>query len=233
MLTLPDNQKEFKFYRSFLNEEEAGVFTRFLDKHQIPYSRETSGTLLDSVIVGDGLVPKVVIKIRSQDFVRVRDSIREEIEALSVSDLKEHFLNQLSSQELVDILQVQDEWSVEHIEIAKRLLRLRGEIVIDEHMDELAESRYAEVRKGKRGSRFWMAVYGIGMLLGMVLSPLLIVAGIGMSWYYAYGKSVDPNGRKYFVFDEPTRLIGQVMLYGGIGLLVVGLLILTGIIPLF
>lgn len=88
----------------------------------------------------------------------------------------------------------------------------------EEELEALAEKRFEEVRKGKAGSKLWMGIYLLGMVIGLFTNIVFIVAGIGMFYYYGYGKSVDPDGNKYFIYEESTRSIGKVLFFVGIGL---------------
>lgn len=106
------DKAEFKTYKSFGSTEEAAAYIDLLKEHNISYSAESPEQLLDSVIIGEGVLPKVILKIYSGDFMRVNSIIAQQIEQ-SADDLETHHLNQLDNEELREILEKPDESSVE------------------------------------------------------------------------------------------------------------------------
>ena len=213
---LGKNRQDLESYRSFLNEEEAKDFTSFLEEHGILFSVESSGTLIDSAIVGDGLVPKLVVKIPIDDFKKVKALIAAQIRSLSPEELQSHYLNDLDNDELRVIIEKPDEWTAENIEVAKMLLEQRGVPIEEEELNEIEFQRFQELNQGKRGNRLYMCLYGLGIVAGLFTYVILTFAGVGMALYYAFGKDTDINGHKHFIYDAETRLLGKVMLYGGL-----------------
>jgi len=206
----------YQTYRSFHSQEEARTFAELLEAHNIPYLLEGSSTVIDKAIVGEGFIPKVFLKILTTDFKKINSIIEENLKDISYTDINDHYLTQLDDEELKEIFERPDEWSIEDVSIAQLILKQRG-ITIDK--DEIQRSRarrLAEIRQGKKGTPAWMVFYSLGIVLGLFVSLILVIAGIGMGYYYAYGKSVDPDGKRYFVFDKSTRNYGTVMFYGGI-----------------
>ena len=221
----PEDPKLYKTYKSFHSVAEAASFARFLSDHEVLFLAEKSETIIDEAIVGTGLLPNVLIKLKPEDFKRVNALIEEQLSQVDFSEVEEHYLSQLDDKELLEIFKEPDKWSIEDINIAKIILRGRSINVTDEHVRELREKRMEEIRQGKKGNRFLMMLYFLGILLGLFTTPLFIVAGIGMGYYYAYGKAVDPDGNKYFVFEPETRNYGIIILYGGIAMLVLALIL--------
>ena len=227
----------FETYRSFLNEEEAKDFTNFLREHDVPFSLESSGTVIDSVFVGDGLVPKVVLKIPVDDFKKVRDLITEQIRSLSAEELENHYLNELDDDELREIIEKPDEWTVENIAVAKVLLEQRGVVIPEEELLEIELQRNQALEQGQEGDRGAMILYGLGIFAGLFFflwySPAgvdLCFAGIGMALYYAYGKDTDLDGNKRYIYDARTRILGKLILYGGILAIGAAILFVFGVV---
>lgn len=102
--------------------------------------------------------------------------------------------------------------------------------VSDEAIQELRERRLQEVRQGRKGNRVWMAFYFLSIILILVLHPIFFIAGVGMGYYYGYGRSVDQDGNKHYVYEPQTRFYGKIILYGGLLVLVVEILILWGVL---
>ena len=185
--------------------------------------------------VGDGLVPKVVLKIPVDDFKRVRDLITEQIRNLSAEELESHYLSELDNDELREIIIKQEEWTVENIEVAKVLLEQRGVQIASKELQEIERQRDLELEQGKKGDRISMLLYGLGIVFGVILfirasdaGIFLVFAGIGMAVYYAYGKDTDLNGNRRFIYDASTRMLGKVMLFGGILATIAALVFIFG-----
>ena len=145
---ISDGQNQYKFYRNFMNLDEAKAYGALLDAHDIPYQMETSGTVIDSAIVGSGLVPKAVVKILARDFRTVNRLIAERVRTADPSYIADHYLNQLRDTELLDIIKKQDEWSAEDISVAQVILAKRGINIIPSEIERFRRERLVEVRRG-------------------------------------------------------------------------------------
>lgn len=208
-------KKDFKYYKSFHNVEEAKVFSKILDEKKILYLAESTDTILDQSIVGTGMLPKVVIKLLPTDFKKVNGLIAYQIAELEYADVDDHYLNQLDTTELLDIFSKPDEWSVEDIHVAKIIVRQRGVNISKEEISEKRAARLKEIREGKTENKLIMFLYFIGIAVGLIFSPLFVIGGLGMGYYYGYSKSVDLDGEKYFTFEPKTRKLGKWMLIIG------------------
>lgn len=208
------HETDFAFFRDYHSIADAKLFTDMLEEHGIPYLATGAEAVIDEAIVGSGLMPKVVLKLRPEDFSKINAIIAEQI-ASGAENFSDHYLQAFSDEELKDIFAHPDEWSVEDFNIAKVVLRQRGVSITDTTIQALREERLTEIRAGKKGSYFWMSLYFVGIIVGAYFGVMYIIAGIGMGYYYAYGKSTDPDGVRYFVYDAQTRTYGKVILYGG------------------
>lgn len=223
-------KKDFKFYKSFHNVEEAKEFSKILDDKEILYLAESTETILDESIVGTGMLPKVVIKLLPKDFKKVNGFIAYQISELDYADIQDHYLIQLDDEELLEIFEKPDEWSVEDANVAKIITRHRGIKPSKEKIQALRAQRLDEIREGKSENKAMMLLYFVFIIGGWFFSPLFAIAGFGMGYYYGYSKNVDLDGEKYFTFEPTTRLLGKLMLIIG-GLIVFGeLLVLLNLI---
>lgn len=212
----------FEFYRDFHNEEQASQFADLLTQNRIPFRIEKNRTLLDAAIVGHGLVPPILIKIRSIDFRKVNDLLEKEV-LRNPAYIASHYLQQLNDTELIDIVRNPNEWTVEDTAVAHRILNDRGIPIPREHVAEFNQQKNEALRKGRRGKPVWMVFYFLCILTGGILvSPLILLAGIGMGWYYWTDKTVDNQGVKFYSFDPGTRFFGKLIFYLGWFFLVLG-----------
>ena len=209
----PENT--FEFYRDYHNQEEAEAFATLLKENNIPYSLEEAGHLDVSEIVGHGLIPKAVLKIQPENFRRVNDLLSAEIKESGESDFTDHYLSQLDIDELKDIFRKPEEWTVEDATIAQIILKSRGVDISEQEIKELREERLAVIREGKKASLGMLTFYGACIFLGLFFHLIFYLGGMGMAFYYTFGKSTDIDGQKNYVYDEETRQTGKVMFYGG------------------
>ncbi len=220
-----------EFYRDFINIEEAKDFAKLLDDNRIKYSLEGAESVIDSAIVGSGLIPKAIIKIAPADFKVVNAILKEDIDALPPEIINSHYLNQLDNHELKEIFYQQEGWTIEDIYTAKKILSNRGIKVKKEEIETLRHQSLDETRKGKTASWLWITLYSLGILFGIFVSVFLAIAGLGMAYYYAFGKSTDADGNGYYVYDESTRQIGTILFFGGITAVIIEILFFTYILP--
>ena len=228
-----DNSSKFEFYRDFMSIEEAKIFGAFLTDNRIEYSLEGAETIIDSSIVGNGLLPKAIIKIAPEDFKVVNAIIKEDTEALPLEILEAHYLNQLDNNELEDIFYNQEGWTIEDIYTAKKILATRGVKIKKGEIQALRDESLDIIRQGKTAGWLSITFYSLGIVFGLFISVFFVIIGLGMSYYYAYGKSTDVDGNRYFVYDEKTRQIGTVMLFGGITLVIIEILLGTYFVNIF
>ena len=216
----------FKFYRDFHNVEEAKSFIKILEDNEILFSADTSEAIIDETIVGTGLLPKAIIKLLPVDFQKVNALIDRHLKDMSFDNFKDHHLNQLDDDELIEILEKPDEWSIENSSISKIILKERGIEMSEEKILNLRQSRLANIRKGKKASRTSLFLYFLAVPLGLFTNIIFTIAGVGMGYYYAYGKSTDIDGNSYYIYDEETQKFGRIILNGGLIFLFIGILLL-------
>lgn len=205
-----------EFYKHIEQEAEMQEIEALLKENRITYKLSSAKPILDSVIVGEGLFPKYTLKLLPGDFERVNQLLRSHYEqkAFEISDYPQ--LSELTNEELLEILQKPEEWSIESEIVARKILQSRDYPIEDAYIKVLRDEHLAETRRGKRVSPYFQLLYLLAVFLGFYISILFLVPAVGMGYYYAYGKATDPHGKRYFVYDERARNIGKLILYGGI-----------------
>lgn len=211
--TAPD--EEFEFYRDFINQAQATDFVTILEENQIPYRLEKSRTLLAEAITGHGLLPYAVLKLRPEDFKKINVILEKRV--LSNPQFIElHYLQQFNARELLDVVKKPDEWTPEDVAVARTILAQRGIPIPEKAAQQFRLKRNQKLRQGKKGNGFWMGIYLLFVLLGGILfNPLFLIAGVGMGWYYWQDKTIDTEGKKFFTFEQNTRLAGRAIFYLG------------------
>ena len=219
-------EKNFEFYKSFLHQDDATPYVELLEENGVPYKLEGAETIITEAIVGSPMFPKIILKILPRDFKRVNLIIEKEI-LRNAPDLEAHYLNDSTDHELLDILKKQDQYTIEEIIITKELLKSRGIPIDVITLEKMKQKHLEEIHKGRSGSKGWMVFYMMMIILGSILgSPLAIIAGVGMGWFYWKDKSIDIDGNKYFTFDPPTQNFGKLMFYFAIVIAVIGFLLM-------
>jgi len=218
-----NDQQSFETYKTFMSREQAEEYIELLKKHDIQYSAESPELLITSVITGSGMLPKVVLKLHPSDFPNVDALIEQEIMA-SANVPENYYLRELDNNELQEVLEKPDEWSIQDVTMAKLILRERGINISNEEIQKLRDDRMRELHQGKKAKRsvmllYFLAVVVFSLLLGLIShwGIMSMLAGLGMGYYYAYDKSTDPDGNKYYTFEPTTRKYGQlILLVGGV-----------------
>ena len=205
---------KFEYYRSFETAEDSKTLVELLKSNDIEYLLEAPEILIDKAIVGSGLLPKAILKLKTSDFSRVNELLETEIENAEIS-VQDDYLNQLENEELIEILENPDEWSIEDRVVAQKILQERGIEYSKAEIEQLKEQKLSAIRKGKSASTIWLLAYFFAIMIGIYFSVFFVIAGIGMGYYYAFGKSTDMNGDRYFVYDTRTRYYGKLILVGG------------------
>lgn len=131
-----------------------------------------------------------------------------------------------SNKELVEIYTNYSEYQAEFVELARQEI-IRRNIPIDalEDLKEKKEAIEAQTLAiGKQGNPIYLALIGLAAIGGGIPA---IIGG----YIYAYSTHSDVNGESYFVYNETTRKWGRIILYIGIGVLLLTFLIKTNGVP--
>lgn len=205
-----------EFYRDFFDLDSAKAFGQLLKSKGIYFSMEYPQTLIDSTFVGKPILPVAIIKIRTTDFEKVNQLLFAEVDKLTENDLEAHILNTYESEDLQSVVSGQEEWTIEEVYVAQKILAWRGVELQDVSLDELKERSVEKVKKGKEASWLSVLAYALFVTIGHYLNIVLPVAGLGMGYYLAYGKKTDLTGKKHFLYQPASRDKGKIILYGGL-----------------
>ncbi|HMU05599.1 MAG TPA: hypothetical protein PJ990_18325 [Saprospiraceae bacterium] len=206
----------YEFYRHVASSEEIERIKAVFNENLISYEIDSPNTIIDESIIGKGLLPKFTIKLKEEDFQKANILLEKNI--ADTFDLHNDFthFNDFTIEELLEIINKSDEWSIESVVASKRILESRGVQISDEEILALKEERNEGIRQGKQASSIVQIGYFLAIFLGLYLGTIFIVAGIAMGYYYSFGKSSDMFGQKYFVYNERSRRNGNFIFFGGI-----------------
>lgn len=205
-----------EFYKHVELESEVEDLKIVLSDHKIPFEISSSEAIIDKTIVGSGLFANYTVKIRPEDFELANQLLLKLVEERDISIEDYQHLTELTNDELVEILTKPSEWSIESGVIAKKILNSRNYKISKEEIEALRTNHYNELFKEKSASRLVQLGYFLAIILGFFINPILIIAGFGMSYYYAFGKATNPKGYRNYIYDLKSREIGKLMLVAGI-----------------
>ena len=206
---------DFEFYRDFFNGEQAGAFVELLTANKVPFKLEKSRTLLEGTITGYGLVPHSVLKLRASDFSKV-NRILEESALANPAFLANHYFQDYKASELLEVVQKPDEWTPEDVAIARYLLDKQGVVIPEQQLAAFKRQRNETLKAGKKATPGWVSIYVLFIVVGaFLLSPFLLVGGVGMGWYYWQDKTINADGDQFFTFEQASRNMGMLIFYLG------------------
>ncbi len=216
---------DLEFYRHIEVDAEKELFAQLFNENNIQFEFSSAETIIDEAIVGSPLFSKYTLKILPKDFQKANNLIRNLNQEINLEDY-DHF-NVFENHELKEIVLNLHEWSIESIGAAQKILEKRGvEFSNEKILDEVA-SREEIIKKGKRVSSGKQLFYFLAIAIGCYFSVIFIIAGIGMGYYYAFGRAVDSQGRSFYIFDNDSRNMGKFILFGGTAILILQALILS------
>lgn len=209
------SEKDFAYYKSFFQKEDALPYAELLKEKDVPFRLEGTDVLITEAIVGTPSFPRIILRILPEDFKKVNRIIELEIKK-NVKNFDDHYLNDYTDRELLNILKEPDKSSIEDFIITQILLKSRGIPIDASALEGMKQERLEILKQGKDENSFSLATYFVLLILGAVFfSPLAMIAAIGMGWYYWKDKSVDLDGNSYFTFNSKTRNFGAFILFFG------------------
>lgn len=201
---------EFATYRTFTDPEEAEVIVSILGKHGVPYRIDRARAPVDLTFSSDMTHERLIVCIPADLFVEADKALESTVPEEQDESFGEHYLNDFSSEELLDLLHKAHEWSPGDVVIARRLLARRGVDADDESIAAKQQENLAAMRQPVSGDKFLIAA-------GFLLALLGGIFGIAIGWSYATLKDRDATGKEYYRYDSRTREIGRIIM--GLGIL--------------
>ena len=97
----------------------------------------------------------------------------------------------------------------------------RGVKIKTEEIKALRNESLDLTRQGKTAGWISITLWSLGIAFGLLISIVFVIIGLGMSYYYAFGKTTDVDGNRYYLYNDKTRQIGTIMLFGGVTLVII------------
>lgn len=190
--------KEFLTFRSFYTNEEAAELSETLTQKDITNRIYKSRELADKVIVGDNLPKQYHVQLYQEDFTRANDLLDELVTKNLSSIEDDYYLFSFTDEELFEIINKPDEWNNQDVVLARAILKERGKEISDKEMAKIKRERYATLAKSEKVSSTSIIGWYITAFL---IPPVAIIIGL----LYLNAKTLLPDGRRSFSYDEWTR----------------------------
>ncbi len=205
-----------EFYKHIELDSDLEEIISLFKSNEIYYEVSSAGSIVDETIIGSRMFAKYTLKILPDDFKKANKLISESLESkeLRIEDFK--YLEDLDNNELLGIVENPGEWSIEAEIVARKILAKRGVQIDEQEIKNKREIKRLEFEKGKSVSTMIQLLYLVLIILGFYRSIILIIAGIGMGYYYSYGTRINEEGKKFYVYDEKARVNGKIILYIGV-----------------
>jgi hypothetical protein len=188
-------------YEKFFNPDQAQPVMTILKENGIPYEFVPVKQVVDQVLVGGGPAYTHEIKIPGNQFNRANRLLRENIQVNFNEVDPDYYLFSFEDAELIEILKQPDEWGRLDFALSRKILESRAIVYTNDELDALWNSRMETLAKPSSGSG-WSYV-------GYALSILAAFIGIIVGLVYWTSTKTLPNGKRYYIYDEPTRKRGK------------------------
>ena len=210
------NRVDCAFYKHVESDEEIQFLKELFDENDILYEISTATELIDNTIVGKGLFSKYTLKLLPGDFAKANELIKSQNETRDIDIEDFRHLKDLTNEELIEILKFPEEWTSESEIVAWKILRSRNHEISKEEIQLFKNKQEEILNKGKQVPIWIQAAYFGSIVIGVYLHIILVMAGIGMGYYYAYGTEISRDGKKRYVYDVNARSGGKIILFTGI-----------------
>jgi hypothetical protein len=202
-------ENQFLTYQKFTNKVEVEEFSKFLEDNKVEFEFEDNSVSFDPTFANNNFGKLYSIKLRSADFKKV-DKIQDEISNnLSENIDEDHYLNDFTDDELIDVIVKSDEWSKLDFSLAQKILKKRGREITPGQLQKLKQQRIEELAKPEQSQKTWI-------IAGYIFSVLGGFIGIFIGKHlYSHTKTL-PNGEKVFAHTKSDRNHGNRIFILGI-----------------
>jgi hypothetical protein len=206
---------EYSNYMKFLKREDVDPFENILIENQIKFNIIETKKPVAKTTISD-TITEYWLRISESDFEKVDKLVENDMLAEKIA--QDHYLNDFSNEELIEIIEHFDEWNKADLIKARIILKERGKNISDEEIQLMKEQRIVELGKPETAKRGWIIA---GYLFAFLGGFIAIVIGVSIS----NSKKNLPNGKKVYCFDEKSRRHAKYILLLGILIIIVGFII--------
>jgi hypothetical protein len=200
----------FQTFHSFNDMDLANELAEKLKQRNIEFIIEKSKPLLDSSFVNTSLEQNIHIKLQPNDFEKAHVALEDYYKAQLNNIDSDYYLFSFSNDELKEIIAKSDEWGYLDYQLARKLLKERGEEINDEAANKLRQDRIKSLSEPEKAGKLLL-------FFGYCFIPFGIIIGFFIGRHLFYNKRLLPNGKTIFNYREPDRKHGyRIMIIAGI-----------------
>ncbi|OAQ41569.1 hypothetical protein A5893_00175 [Pedobacter psychrophilus] len=202
-------ENQFITYQKFTVKDEVEEFSKFLEENNIEFEFEDNSISFDPTFANNDFGKIYFIKLKKADFEKV-DKIQNEISInLSENIDKDHYLNDFTDDELIEVIVKSEEWSKLNFSLAQKILKQRGKEITSDQLKELKRQRIEELAKPEQSQKAWI-------IAGYIFSVLGGFIGIFIGKHLFSHKKTLPNGETVFAHTKSERNHGNRIFILGI-----------------
>ncbi len=196
---------ELLTYSKFYSLDEGQDLFKLLDSEGIKYKIVYEKNLLDPVYIGESLDPMILLKIKSEDFIKVNNVVLNKL-PINLDEINaDYHLLHFSVEELQSVVEHPAEWNYFDRALAFRLLGNKAALKAEHNNKIVVEIEY----QATSIKTYWIVIQ-------YFMSVIILWAGIIIGLATLAGYKVLPNGRKVNLYDDHTRFHARIILTLGI-----------------
>lgn len=205
----------FVFFRDFFNQEQEKDFEKMMQGKGIEFLIEKPSSSLNSTIIGHGLVPYSMVRIKLKDF-RAVNRILAKYALMNQAFIANHYFQDYKAAELIEVLKNPEDWNSEDVAISGYLLEKQGVFIPESQIEEIGKKQSRTIEEGKKVNADWVILVVFTVIFcGFFINPLFMIGVVGIGWYVWKGTYYNKNGEEFFTFRQDSRLVGKVLFYAG------------------
>lgn len=205
--------KTFKIYNNQVDAEEV---VQLLNDEEIHNELIVVKPSVDSSFVGGQSIIQYEIKISPNDLEKALSIIKQNAEMLAENAPSDHYLFSFTEEELYDVVRKPDEWNDYDVQLAKNILKEKGEILSEEKIEKFNNDRITELSIPDKINPLWIIFGYIVALGGGIL-------GIAIGWFLWKSTKTLPNGEKIPAYNPDDRNQGSYIFILGVFVLLFAL----------
>ncbi|MBP6039632.1 MAG: hypothetical protein KA523_05480 [Flavobacterium sp.] len=210
--------KSFVEFQRFSSKTELEKGIKILAENNIEYIIEDVSVNLDPVLSSNKLGLEFLLKIEQVNFEKA-NKILDEFYSFEIDEIEnDYYLFSFSDDELLEVIIKSDEWNKFDVQLAQKILRLKGKGLSNLEIDKIRAQRIIELSKPEKKQSIWIFVGYISSILGGLL-------GIFIGWHLLTFKKTLPNGNRIYNYSNEDRKHGNQILILGILSIIIWILI--------
>lgn len=210
--------KSFVEFQRFSSKTELEKGIKILAENNIEYIIEDVSVNLDPVLSSNKLGLEFLLKIEQVNFEKA-NKILDEFYSFEIDEIEnDYYLFSFSDDELLEVIIKSDEWNKFDVQLAQKILRLKGKGLSNLEIGKIRAQRIIELSKPEKKQSIWIFVGYISSILGGLL-------GIFIGWHLLTFKKTLPNGNRIYNYSNEDRKHGNQILILGILSIIIWILI--------